>query len=109
MADFSEVTEKPKQKTYEEVQQEKQKLLFNLERLQKQGYPPSKKYSMASSFEDMQFEHDRLKKQRDVEKSIKFIPFLSNYSPETHHFPTVIFISRIFSVTRILWFINCNH
>ena len=61
-----------KQKSYEEIQQEKQKLLFNLERLQKQGYPPSKKYSMASSFEDMQFEHDRLKKQRDVEKSIKF-------------------------------------
>ena len=27
---------------------------------------------MASSFEDMQFEYDRLKKQRDVEKSIKF-------------------------------------
>jgi hypothetical protein len=61
-----------KQKTYEEIQQEKQKMLFNLERLQKQGYPPSKRYSMASSYEDMQFEHDRLKKQRDVEKSIKF-------------------------------------
>ena len=63
---------KPKKKTYEEIQQEKQKILFNLERLQKQGYPPSKRYSMASSFEDMQYEHDRLKKQRDVEKSIKF-------------------------------------
>jgi len=61
-----------KQKSYEEIQQEKQKLLFNLERLQKQGYPPSKRYSMASSYEDMQFEYDRLKKQRDVEKSIKF-------------------------------------
>jgi hypothetical protein len=71
--DEDEKDEKPKkQKSYEEVQKEKQKLLFNLERLQKQGYPPSKKYSMASSFEDMQFEHDRLKKQRDVEKSIKF-------------------------------------
>jgi len=64
--------EPSKQKSYEEIQQEKQKLLFNLERLQKQGYPPSKKYSMASSYEDMKFEHDRLKKQRDVEKSIKF-------------------------------------
>ena len=64
--------EPKKQKSYEEIQQEKQKLLFNLERLQKQGYPPSKRYSMASSYEDMQFEHDRLKKQRDVEKSIKF-------------------------------------
>jgi hypothetical protein len=61
-----------KKKSYEEIQQEKQKLLFNLERLQKQGYPPSKRYSMASSYEDMQFEFDRLKKQRDVEKSIKF-------------------------------------
>ena len=64
--------EPKKQKSYEEIQQEKQKLLFNLERLQKQGYPPSKRYSMASSYEDMQFEHDRLKKQRDIEKSIKF-------------------------------------
>lgn len=63
--------EPEKQKTYEEIQQEKQQLLFNLERLQKQGYPPSKKYSMASSYEDMKYEHDRLKKQRDVEKSIR--------------------------------------
>ena len=61
-----------KKMSYEEIQQEKQKLLFNLDRLQKQGYPPSKKYSMASSFEDLNYEHDRLKKQRDVEKSIKF-------------------------------------
>ena len=38
---------KKKQKTYEEIQQEKQQLLFNLERLQKQGYPQSKKYIMA--------------------------------------------------------------
>ena len=66
------VQKKEKQKTYEEIQREKQELLFNLERLQKQGYPPSKRYSMASSYEDMKFEHDRLKKQRDVEKSIKF-------------------------------------
>ena len=70
--DESEASQKKKKMSYEEIQQEKQKLLFNLDRLQKQGYPPSKKYSMASSFEDLTFEHDRLKKQRDVEKSIKF-------------------------------------
>jgi len=70
--DESEASQKKKEMSYEEIQQEKQKLLFNLDRLQKQGYPPSKKYSMASSFEDLTFEHDRLKKQRDVEKSIKF-------------------------------------
>jgi len=68
----TEISEPKKQKTYEEIQQEKQKLLFNLERLQKQGFPPSKRYTMASSYEDMLFEHDRLKRQRDVEKSIKF-------------------------------------
>ena len=61
-----------KEMSYEEIQQEKQKILFNLERIQKQGYPPSKKYSMASSYEDLNYEYERLKKQRDVEKSIKF-------------------------------------
>jgi hypothetical protein len=70
--DDESTTEPKKQKSYEEIQREKQQLLFNLERLQKQGYPPSKKYTMASSYEDMQFEYERLKKQRDVEKSIKF-------------------------------------
>ena len=72
--DDDDTTQTPvqKQMSYEEIQQEKQKLLFNLDRLQKQGYPPSKKYSMASSYEDLNYEHERLKKQRDVEKSIKF-------------------------------------
>lgn len=70
--DDESTVEPKKQKSYEEIQREKQQLLFNLERLQKQGYPPSKKYTMASSYEDMQFEYERLKKQRDVEKSIKF-------------------------------------
>jgi hypothetical protein len=70
--EMTEASQPKKQKTYEEIQQEKQKLLFNLERLQKQGFPPSKRYTMASSYEDMLFEHDRLKRQRDVEKSIKF-------------------------------------
>ena len=64
--------QKPREKTYEEIQSEKQKLLFGLERLQKQGYPPSKKYSMASSYDDLNYEFENLKRQRDVEKSIKF-------------------------------------
>ena len=68
----SQVSIKKKKMSYEEVQQNKQKILFDLDRLQKQGYPPSKKYSMASSFEDLTYEYERLKKQRDVEKSIKF-------------------------------------
>ena len=59
-------------KTYEEIQKEKQQILFDLDRLQKQGFPPSKKYHMGSTIEDMVYERDKLKKQRDVEKSIKF-------------------------------------
>ncbi len=64
--------DEPPQKTYEEIQKEKQQILFELDRLQKQGYPPSKRYNMASTIEDMKYERDKLKKQRDVEKSIKF-------------------------------------
>ena len=70
--DETEISEPKKQKSYEEIQQEKQQMLFDLDRLQKQGYPPSKRYSMASPYEDIKYERDRLKKQRDVEKSIRF-------------------------------------
>ena len=59
-------------KSYEEIQKEKQQFLFKLDRLNKQGYPPSKRYSMASSYDELKFECDRLKKQRDVEKSVSF-------------------------------------
>ncbi len=61
-----------KKMTYEEIQREKQNLLFELERLSKAGFPPSKRYSMASTYEEMKFERDRLKRMRDVERSIKF-------------------------------------
>ena len=70
--DETETSEPKKEKSYEEIQQEKQQMLFDLDRLHKQGYPPSKRYSMASPYEDIKYERDRLKKQRDVEKSIRF-------------------------------------
>ena len=60
-------------RTFEEVQQEKQKLLFELERLQTQGYIPSKRYSMASTYDEMKFERDRLKHMRDQSRSIKWM------------------------------------
>lgn len=61
-----------KKMSYEDIQKEKQNLLFELERLQKAGFTPSKRYSMASTYEEMKFERDRLKRMRDVERSIKF-------------------------------------
>lgn len=61
-----------REKTYEEIQSEKQDLLFKLDRLEKSGFKPSRRYTMASSIEDLQYEYTKLKRQRDVEKSIKF-------------------------------------
>lgn len=61
-----------REKTYEEIQNEKQELLFKLDRLEKSGFKPSRKYTMASNLEDLNYEYTKLKRQRDVEKSIKF-------------------------------------
>ncbi len=61
-----------KKMSYQDIVREKQNLLFELERLQKAGFTPSKRYSMASEYDEMKFERDRLKRMRDVERSIKF-------------------------------------
>jgi len=59
-------------KTLEEIAQEKQELIYRLERLEQSGFKPSRKYTMSSSLDDIKCEYERLKKQRDVDKSIKF-------------------------------------
>lgn len=57
---------------YQMNSSQKQELLFKLKRLESRGIPLSKEYSSSSSLEDMQDEYSRLKKQRDLENSIKF-------------------------------------
>lgn len=59
-------------KTLEEIAAEKQELLYRLERLEANGFKPSRKFNMSSNLDDIKFEYDRMKKQRDVDKSIKF-------------------------------------
>ena len=59
-------------KTLEEIAAEKQELLYRLERLEANGFKPSRKFNMSSNLEDIKFEYERIKKQRDVDKSIKF-------------------------------------
>jgi hypothetical protein len=59
-------------KNYRETTKLKQELLYNLARLEKSGYELSKRLTMASSYDDLLFEYRRLKKQRDVESSVKF-------------------------------------
>lgn len=65
----SEVQQK---KSYQEIQEEKQKLLYILNRLDKAGYHPTRKYNMASNYDDILCEVSRLKRERDIDKSIKF-------------------------------------
>jgi len=65
-------SDSPRKKTYDEIQQEKQKYLFILDRLIKAGYIPTRKYTMASNLEDIIYEVTRLKRERDIDKSIKF-------------------------------------
>ena len=50
----------------------KQEILIKLIRLDKAGYSPSKKFTMATSYEDLLFEYRRLKRQRDIEKVLNF-------------------------------------
>ena len=59
-------------KTMEEINQEKQELIYRLERLDQSGYKSSRKFTMNNNLDDIKCEYDRLKKQRDVDKSIKF-------------------------------------
>ena len=62
----------PRQKTEEEIMQEKQELLYRLERFEKAGSKPSRRFNMNSKYEDIKCEYDKIKKQRDIDKSIKF-------------------------------------
>jgi len=59
-------------KTMEEINQEKQELIYRLERMEQNGFKPARKFTMNNSLEDIKCEYDRIKKQRDVDKSIKF-------------------------------------
>ena len=59
-------------KTIEEINAEKQEMLYRLDRMEANGFKPSRKFNMNSGYDDIKFEYERLKKQRDVDKSIKF-------------------------------------
>jgi hypothetical protein len=58
--------------TFEDIQKEKQELLFKLNRLQNSGAKLSRQYTMDSKIEDIRSEYRTLKKQRDLQKSVKF-------------------------------------
>lgn len=58
--------------SFEEIQKEKQELLFKFDRLERRGIHISKKYHMGSNLDEMKAEYERLKKQREIDSSVKF-------------------------------------
>ena len=60
------------EKTYAEILEEKQDYLFKINRFIKSGSQFSKKLTLASNIEDIKYEYNRLKRERDIEKSVKF-------------------------------------
>ena len=57
--------------SYEDIIAEKQDLLYKLDKLERQGYRISRKYTLASNLDDIRYEFNKVKRQRDVEKSIR--------------------------------------
>ena len=60
------------QESFEDIQKEKQELLFKLNRFEKVGTKPSRNYTMDSRIEDIRSEYKTLKKQKELDRSIKF-------------------------------------
>jgi hypothetical protein len=50
----------------------KKELLYQFERLEKKGMKLPKKFTLASNLEEMRMEYDRLKRDKEVDASIKF-------------------------------------
>ena len=67
-----EVPVPPKEMSFEEIQEEKFKLLCLLERMEKRGIKTHKKFSMSSNYDEMKHEYDRLSSQKELDQSVKF-------------------------------------
>jgi hypothetical protein len=56
----------------EELRKEKESLLFKFEKWRRMGINTSKRYNFSSNIEEMRFEYNRIKSQRELESSIRF-------------------------------------
>jgi hypothetical protein len=59
-----------REKSKEEVNNEKTELLYQFDRMEKKGFKLPKKFCMESSLEDMKSEFDRMKKDKEVDASV---------------------------------------
>lgn len=58
--------------TEEDIINAKRELLYQFERLERKGMQLPKKFTMASNLDEMRLELDRLRRDRDVDQSVKF-------------------------------------
>ena len=58
--------------TEEDILNAKKEMLYQFERMEKKGMRLPKKFTLASSLEEMKMEFQRLKRDREVDSSIKF-------------------------------------
>jgi len=67
-----EVADYPRRLSETEVLTAKQELLYQFDRLEKKGMRLPRKFTMASSLDEMKNEFARLKKDREIDNSVKF-------------------------------------
>jgi hypothetical protein len=58
--------------SYEEEKEAKEKILYELEKMRRLGVSGIKRFNMSSDLEEMQYELNKIKKEREIEGSIKF-------------------------------------
>ena len=66
------LTNGKKKLSQEDIVNMKKELLYQFDRLEKKGLKMPRKFTLASSLEEMKMEYDRLKKDREVDVSVRF-------------------------------------
>ena len=73
ISSISSVSVQEKKKlSQEDIMQLKSEILYQFERIEKKGIKLPKKFNMSSNLDDMKQEYERLKKDREVDISIRF-------------------------------------
>lgn len=56
----------------EDIENEKKSILYQFERMEKKGFYVPKKFTLSNSLDEMKIEMERIKKDREIDASIKF-------------------------------------
>jgi hypothetical protein len=66
------IPQEKKRMSEEDILKEKQEMLYQFDRLEKKGIKLPRKFTLASSLEEMRTEYERLKRDKEVDASVKF-------------------------------------